>query len=143
MATNGAKKGQQEVQHSVECQSAGAKQRTGLSIYIVVRLVLCRGKRRLGTMGWSHSMGDGLLSLSLTLIDSLSDSHSQSHSHTLTTYCTCCYDEIKGAQDQDLFSCSFSDSLSETHTDSLTHSLSLSHTLSCFLATHPHPESLS
>ena len=33
-------------------------------------------------------------------------------SHTLTITCTCCYDEGKGIQDQDLFSCSFSDSLS-------------------------------
>ena len=32
--------------------------------------------------------------------------------HTFTITCTCCYDEIKGAQDQDLFSCSFSESLS-------------------------------
>ena len=29
-----------------------------------------------------------------------------------TITCTCCYDEIKGTQNQDLFSCSFSDSLS-------------------------------
>ena len=33
------------------------------------------------------------------------------HSHTLTITCTCCYDEIKGIQDQH-FSCSFSESLS-------------------------------
>ena len=33
---------------------------------------------------------------------------SYSHSHTLTITCTCCYDEIKGTQDPDLFSCSFS-----------------------------------
>ena len=39
-------------------------------------------------------------------------STSHSHSHALTVYCTCCYDEIKRIQDQDLFSCSFSDSLS-------------------------------
>ena len=39
-------------------------------------------------------------------------SHS-THSHTLLITCTCCYDEIKGTQDQD-FSCSFSDSHS-TH----------------------------
>ena len=32
--------------------------------------------------------------------------------HTLTFTCTCCCDEIKGTQDQD-FSCSFSDSLSD------------------------------
>ena len=32
------------------------------------------------------------------------------HSHTLTITCTCCDDEIKGIQDQELFSCSFSDS---------------------------------
>ena len=32
--------------------------------------------------------------------------------HTLTINCTCCDDEIKGTQVQDLFSCSFSDSLS-------------------------------
>jgi hypothetical protein len=31
---------------------------------------------------------------------------------SLTTTCTCCYDETKGTQDQNLFSCSFSDSLS-------------------------------
>ena len=37
--------------------------------------------------------------------------HTLTHSHTFTISCTCCYDEIKGAQDQDLFSCSFSDSL--------------------------------
>ena len=37
--------------------------------------------------------------------------HTLTHPHTLTIACTCCYDEIKGAQDQDLFSCSFSDSL--------------------------------
>ena len=35
-----------------------------------------------------------------------------SHSHTLPITCTCCYEEINGTQDQDLFSCSFSDSLS-------------------------------
>ena len=35
------------------------------------------------------------------------------HSHTLTITCTCRYDEIKGTQDQDLFSCPFSDSLSD------------------------------
>jgi hypothetical protein len=33
-------------------------------------------------------------------------------SHTLTITCTCCYDVIKGIQDKNLFSCSFSDSLS-------------------------------
>ena len=33
------------------------------------------------------------------------------HSHTLIITCTCCYDETKGTQDQDLLSCSFSDSL--------------------------------
>ena len=38
--------------------------------------------------------------------------HTLTHSHTFTIPCTCCYDEIKGAQDQDLFSCWFSDSLS-------------------------------
>ena len=43
-----------------------------------------------------------------------------SHSHTLPITCTCCYDEIKGTQDQDLFSSSFSDSHSHT---SLTHML--------------------
>ena len=32
--------------------------------------------------------------------------------HTLTITCTCCNDEIKGIQDQDLSSCSFSDSVS-------------------------------
>ena len=41
-------------------------------------------------------------SVSLTLCVSLS----------VCSICTCCYDEIKGTQDQDLFSCSFSDSLS-------------------------------
>ena len=34
-----------------------------------------------------------------------------SHSHTLAITCTCCYDEIKGTQDQELFACSFSDSV--------------------------------
>ena len=34
-------------------------------------------------------------------------------SHTLLITCTCCYDEIKGTQDQDLYSYSFSDSLSQ------------------------------
>ena len=43
--------------------------------------------------------------------------HCASLSHTPTITCTCCYDEIKGIQDQD-FSCSLSDSLSHT----LTHS---------------------
>ena len=40
--------------------------------------------------------------------------HASLHTHnqTLTITCTCCYDEIKGTQVQDLFSCSFSDSLS-------------------------------
>ena len=37
--------------------------------------------------------------------------HSQSHIHIHSRSCTCC-DEIKGTPDQDLFSCSFSDSLS-------------------------------
>ena len=36
---------------------------------------------------------------------------SYSHPHTLPITCTCCHDEIKGTQDQDLFSCSFSNSL--------------------------------
>ena len=31
------------------------------------------------------------------------------HPHTLTGTCTCCHDKIEGTQDQDLFSCSFSD----------------------------------
>ena len=34
-----------------------------------------------------------------------------SHSLAVSITCTCCYDEIKRIQDQDLFSCSFSDSL--------------------------------
>ena len=42
---------------------------------------------------------------------SICSSTSHSHSHALTITCTCCYDEIKGIQDQDLFTCSFSDSL--------------------------------
>ena len=36
---------------------------------------------------------------------------SYSHSHALAVTCTRCYDEIKGTQDQDIFLCSFSDSL--------------------------------
>ena len=44
----------------------------------------------------------------------VSDS-SYSHPHTLLITSTWCYDEIKGTQDQDLFSCSFSDSLSPSH----------------------------
>ena len=42
----------------------------------------------------------------------MSDS-SHSHAHTLLITCTCCYDEIKGIQDQD-FSCLFSDLLSSS-----------------------------
>ena len=42
----------------------------------------------------------------------LSRSLPLTHSHTFTITCACCHDEIKGAQDRDLFSCSFSDSLS-------------------------------
>ena len=38
---------------------------------------------------------------------SLADDSSYSHPHTLPITCTCCYDEIKGTQDQD-FSCWFS-----------------------------------
>ena len=34
---------------------------------------------------------------------------SYSHPHTLHIICTCCYDELKGTQDQDPFACSFSD----------------------------------
>ena len=40
--------------------------------------------------------------------------HTITHNHTLPITCTCCYDEVKGTQDQD-FSCSFSDSHSLTH----------------------------
>ena len=49
------------------------------------------------------AIGFGHLSFNLTL----------THSHTLTIICTCCCDETKGTQDQD-FSCSFSDSLSDS-----------------------------
>ena len=49
------------------------------------------------------------LSLSRT---STSYSYSYSYTHTLTITCTCCHAVIKGTQDQDLFSCRFSDSLS-------------------------------
>ena len=38
--------------------------------------------------------------------------HTIIHTHNTTITCTCCCDEIKGVQDQDLVSCSFSDSLS-------------------------------
>ena len=38
--------------------------------------------------------------------------HTLAHSHTFTITCTCWYDEINRIQDQDLFPCSFSDSLS-------------------------------
>ena len=52
-----------------------------------------------------------------------------SHSHTLTIYYTCCYDEIKGPQDQDLCSCSFSDSLSHYCLHSHSHNHYLLHLL--------------
>ena len=56
-----------------------------------------------------HSVYDAL---------SLSLWYASLHSHTLTITCTCCDDEIKGIQDQDLFTCSVSDSLSgiDSHT---------------------------
>ena len=47
------------------------------------------------------------------------------HNHPLPITCTCCYDEIKGTQDQDLFSCSFCHSLILSHC-ALTSSRSLS-----------------
>ena len=55
----------------------------------------------------------------------ISHAHSLILSHTLTITCTFCYDESKGIQDQDLFSCSFSDSLSLPYfpTKSLSHYL--------------------
>jgi hypothetical protein len=55
----------------------------------------------------------------------LSTSLSVTHPHTLTTPCTCWYDEIKGAQDQGLLSCSFSDSLSASVCFGGLHPLSL------------------
>ena len=45
--------------------------------------------------------------------DGSSDLQPHSHSHVFTIACTCCYDQIKGIHDQDLFSCSFSDSHSQ------------------------------
>ena len=59
-----------------------------------------------------------------SLILSLVSDSSYSHPHTLPITCTCCYDEIKGAQDQD-FSCSFSDSLSHVFVWALYLSLAL------------------
>ena len=53
-----------------------------------------------------------LTSLTLLLSHSAAAALSQSHPRSLTITCTCCYDVIKGTQDQDLFSSSFSDSLS-------------------------------
>ena len=49
---------------------------------------------------------------SLALISSTMPLHTLTiaHSYTLTITCTCCHDEIEGTQDQDIFSCSFSDS---------------------------------
>ena len=52
----------------------------------------------------------GTSKVSLALISSTMTLHTLTiaHSYALTITCTCCHDEIKGTQDQDLFSCSFS-----------------------------------
>ena len=51
------------------------------------------------------------LILSLVALGHLPFNLTIAHSHTLPITSTCCYDEVKGTQDQD-FACSFSDSLS-------------------------------
>ena len=68
------------------------------------------------------------MNLSVSWYLPLSHTHTLTHSHTLLITCTCCYDEVKGTQDQD-FSCSFSDSLSLIL---CAHSLILSDSLSMY-----------
>ena len=73
--------------------------------------VICLSLCRCQELFFSDSLHDSLLSVILSPSTMPLYTLTITHSHTLPITCTCCYDEIKGIQDQD-FSCSFSDSLS-------------------------------